>query len=256
MPVIFVKLTVPVPIFHVLRNTGLGRVFKNAYVPILEVDHIDRHVELVFRQWVPRRLPPLAAFLIALGWGFLLQSWSLGRCRPLYSLQSRDLRRCRYYRGGGLRCFLTSTMPYGKFKSRWSDSIDPDCRPLMNELAACAESALCTRDITSRKRDKYSLGDSFVVCSNQSRSRMVFCCLRALSYCFKKSLQKSSNMFMDFFGSCLNYNKAGPAKVMEKTLQVRVVKSFGLGSSWIQSAKAVRLIPRTVCSARSSGVWL
>ncbi|PON57203.1 hypothetical protein PanWU01x14_176170 [Parasponia andersonii] len=63
-------------------------------------------------------------------------------------------------------------MSYGKFKSRWFDSIDPGYRPLTNELAAWAESALCTKDITSRKCDKYSLGDSFADCSKRSRSRM------------------------------------------------------------------------------------
>ncbi|PON65848.1 hypothetical protein PanWU01x14_113370, partial [Parasponia andersonii] len=91
-----------------------------------------------------------------------------------------------------------------------------------------------------------------------------------------KSLQKSSNLFMDFSGSCLNHNRAGPTRVVEKTLQViasslvskaifcwkwymwsrgsvfpsnglkvGVVKSLGLGSIWIQSAKAVRLMPHT-----------
>ncbi|PON71476.1 hypothetical protein PanWU01x14_072730 [Parasponia andersonii] len=49
MPVIPMKLAVPIPVFHVLRNAGLGRVFKNAPVPVLEVDHVDRRVELVFR---------------------------------------------------------------------------------------------------------------------------------------------------------------------------------------------------------------
>ncbi|PON43316.1 hypothetical protein PanWU01x14_275140 [Parasponia andersonii] len=35
-----------------------------------------------------------------------------------------------------------------------------------------------------------------------------------------KSLQKSSNPFMDFSGSYLNHSRVGPARVVEKTLQV------------------------------------
>ncbi|PON71638.1 hypothetical protein PanWU01x14_070930 [Parasponia andersonii] len=111
-------------------------------------------------------------------------------------------------------------MSYGRFKSRWSDSIDPGCKPLTKELAAWVESASCTKDITSRKHDKYSLGDSFADCFNRSRSRIVFYCLWALTYCFRKSLQKSSNAFIDFSGSCLNQNRASPARVVEKTLQI------------------------------------
>ncbi|PON53127.1 hypothetical protein PanWU01x14_205070 [Parasponia andersonii] len=113
-------------------------------------------------------------------------------------------------------------MSYGKFKSRWSDSIDPGYKPLTNKLVAWAKSALCTKDITSREHDKYSLGDSFTDCSNRSRSRMVFCCLQTPVYCFKKSLQKSSNSFIDFSGSCLNHNMVGPTRMVEKNLQVMV----------------------------------
>ncbi|PON52732.1 hypothetical protein PanWU01x14_206930 [Parasponia andersonii] len=178
----------------------------------------------------------------------------------------------------------TSAMSYGKFRRRWSASIDPGCRLRTNEPVAWTESALWTSDMTSRKRERYSRGDSSAAYSKRSRSRMVFCCFRTPAYCLRKSLQKSSNPFMDFSGSCLNHNRAGPARVVEKTLQVTasslvskvifcwkwymwsrgsvfpsnglkvgVVKSLGLGSIWIQSAKAIRLMPRTVYSARSSG---
>ncbi|PON69929.1 hypothetical protein PanWU01x14_083930, partial [Parasponia andersonii] len=61
-------------------------------------------------------------------------------------------------------------MSYGRFKSRWSDNIDPGCKPLTKKLAAWVESVSCTKDITSKKGDKYSLGDSFADCSNRSRS--------------------------------------------------------------------------------------
>ncbi|PON50190.1 hypothetical protein PanWU01x14_225030 [Parasponia andersonii] len=47
------ELLVPVPIFHVLRNARLGRVFEDASVAVLEVDHVDQHVELIFWQRVP-----------------------------------------------------------------------------------------------------------------------------------------------------------------------------------------------------------
>ncbi|PON54698.1 hypothetical protein PanWU01x14_193210 [Parasponia andersonii] len=110
-------------------------------------------------------------------------------------------------------------MSYGKFKSRWSDSIDPGFKPLTNELAAWAESVLCTKDITSRKRDKYSPGDSFADCSNRSRSRMVFCYLQMPMSCIKKNLQNSSNPFVDFYGRYLSHNRASPTKMVEKTLQ-------------------------------------
>ncbi|PON77154.1 hypothetical protein PanWU01x14_027730, partial [Parasponia andersonii] len=69
MSVIFVKLAVPIPIFHVLRNAGFGRVFENVHVLILEIDHIDRHIELVLQQLVTGHLPLLATFLTALGGG-------------------------------------------------------------------------------------------------------------------------------------------------------------------------------------------
>ncbi|PON40844.1 hypothetical protein PanWU01x14_294470, partial [Parasponia andersonii] len=58
-------------------------------------------------------------------------------------------------------------MSNGKFKSKWSDNIDPSYRPPTNELTAWAESALCTKDITSRKHDMYSLRDSLIDCSNR-----------------------------------------------------------------------------------------
>ncbi|PON64033.1 hypothetical protein PanWU01x14_128000 [Parasponia andersonii] len=123
----------------------------------------------------------------------------------------------------------TSAISYRRFKRRWFDSIDPSCRLLTNELAAWTESAFWTRDITSRKRDKYFYRDSSVVCSNRSRSRMVFCCLRTPVYCFRKSLQKSSNPFMDLSGSCLNHSRAGPARVIEKTLQLSLERLEGWG---------------------------
>ncbi|PON38974.1 hypothetical protein PanWU01x14_308390, partial [Parasponia andersonii] len=74
MSVIFMKLAVPTPIFHMLRNARFGQVFENAPVLVLEVDHIDRRVKLVLRQWVTGHLPPLAAFLTALGGGFLFRN--------------------------------------------------------------------------------------------------------------------------------------------------------------------------------------
>ncbi|PON33307.1 hypothetical protein PanWU01x14_353980 [Parasponia andersonii] len=86
MPVVFVKWAVPAPVLHVLRNTGLRRVFENAPVSILEVDHIYRRVELVLWQRIFKHLSSLAAFLIALGWGSLLRSCRSGQHRPLYSL--------------------------------------------------------------------------------------------------------------------------------------------------------------------------
>ncbi|PON31861.1 hypothetical protein PanWU01x14_366260 [Parasponia andersonii] len=74
MPVIFVKSVILAPVLHVLRNTELGRIFENTLVSVLEVDHVNQRIELVLRQRIFKLLPPLAAFLTALGWGPLLRS--------------------------------------------------------------------------------------------------------------------------------------------------------------------------------------
>ncbi|PON31596.1 hypothetical protein PanWU01x14_368680 [Parasponia andersonii] len=79
VPVVFVKLAVHAPVLHVLRDTRFGRVFENTPVPILEVDHIDWHVELILRQRVAGRLPLLASFLTVSDGGFLFQSRPLVR---------------------------------------------------------------------------------------------------------------------------------------------------------------------------------
>ncbi|PON52385.1 hypothetical protein PanWU01x14_209790 [Parasponia andersonii] len=259
MSVIFVKLAVPIPVFHVLRNAGFRQVFENAPVLVLDVDHVDRRIELILWQWVTGNLSPLTAFLTALGGGFLFQNRPSGWACAGTVVITADVLGVFWRLSNTLNTpsdlAWTSAISYGRFKSKCSDNINPGCRPLTNELAAWTKSALCTRDITSRKGVRYSFGDSLTVCSSRCRSHMVFYCFRASTYCFKKSLQKSSNPFIDFSGSCLNHNRASPARVMEKTWQVGVVKSFSLGSIWIQLAKAVRPIPRTLGSTPSRLSW-
>ncbi|PON71358.1 hypothetical protein PanWU01x14_074980 [Parasponia andersonii] len=102
--------------------------------------------------------------------------------------------------------------------------------------------------MTSRKRERYSRGDSSAACSKWFRSRMVFCCFRTPAYCLRKSLQKSSNPFMDFSGSYLNHNRAGPARVAEKTLQVTassLVSKAIFCWKWYMWSRGVRVaVPR------------
>ncbi|PON35124.1 hypothetical protein PanWU01x14_338690 [Parasponia andersonii] len=190
-------------ILPVFMNAVLGRIFENAHVPVLEVEASCFEVG----PWSGAGLFILCEAKVCVSIAIIVAE-ALGVFWRLSSTLNT------------LSDFAwTSTILYGTFKRKWSDSIDPGCRPLTNEPAAWTESALCTRDITSRKHNKYSLRDSIAACSNRSRSRMVFCCLRAPAYCFKKRLQKSSNLFMDFSRSCLNHNRAGPARVVETTLQ-------------------------------------
>ncbi|PON56329.1 hypothetical protein PanWU01x14_181600 [Parasponia andersonii] len=199
------------------------------------------------------RLPPLASLQTVSCRDFLLRGRPLARWGPLHPLWGRGLYWHRRYCGRGISRLLAAFQhPEHPFR------LGLDIHH--------------TSNIVSRKRERYSRGDSSVACSKRSRSRMVFCCFRTPAYCLRKSPQKSSNPFMDFSGSCLNHNRAGPTRVIEKTLQViassrvskaiicwkwyiwsrgsvfpsnglkvGVVKSLGLGSIWIQSVKAFAL---------------
>ncbi|PON76998.1 hypothetical protein PanWU01x14_030070 [Parasponia andersonii] len=148
VPVVFVKLAVPIPVLHVLRDARFGRVFEDAPVPVLEVDHVDLRVELILRQRVAGRLSPLAIFLTASNGSFLFRSRPLvrvGVCTGDVVIAAEVL---------GAFWWLSSTLntpsdfawmsaiSYRRLKRRWSDSIDPGCRLLMNEPAAWTESAL------------------------------------------------------------------------------------------------------------------
>ncbi|PON35123.1 hypothetical protein PanWU01x14_338680 [Parasponia andersonii] len=221
-------------ILPVFMKAGLGRIFENVYVLILEVGASCFEVG----PWSGAGLFILCEDKVYASTA-VIAAEALGVFWRLSSTLNT------------LSDFAwTSTILYGTFKRRWFDSIDPGCRPLTNKPAAWTESALCTRDITSRKHDKYSLRDSFAACSNRSRSRMVFCCLRAPAYYFKKR----HSLVPGFQGHLLLkvvYVIEGSV-FPSNGLKVGVVKSLGLGSIWIQSVKAVRLIPRIVCSARSS----
>ncbi|PON43315.1 hypothetical protein PanWU01x14_275130 [Parasponia andersonii] len=105
---VFVELAIPVPVLHMLRDARFGWVFENAPVLILEVDHVDRRIELILRQRVTGRIPPLATFLTVSDGGFLLRSRPLARWGSLHTLRGRRLYRCRCYRGGGLGRLLVA----------------------------------------------------------------------------------------------------------------------------------------------------
>ncbi|PON51245.1 hypothetical protein PanWU01x14_218060, partial [Parasponia andersonii] len=76
---VFMELAVPVPVLHIFRDARFRWVFENAPVPVLEVDHVDQHVELVLGQRITGRLPPLASFQTVLDGDFLLRSRPLAR---------------------------------------------------------------------------------------------------------------------------------------------------------------------------------
>ncbi|PON45481.1 hypothetical protein PanWU01x14_258440 [Parasponia andersonii] len=92
----------------VFTNAGFRWVFENISVLVLEVDHIDRRVKLVLRQWVMGHRPPLAAFLISLGGGFLFQNQPSVWRGPLCHLRGRGLCQHCCYRGRCLGCFLAA----------------------------------------------------------------------------------------------------------------------------------------------------
>ncbi|PON72767.1 hypothetical protein PanWU01x14_062360 [Parasponia andersonii] len=47
VPEILMELAVSAHILHMLRDARFGRVLENAPVPVLEIYHVDRRVELV-----------------------------------------------------------------------------------------------------------------------------------------------------------------------------------------------------------------
>ncbi|PON69223.1 hypothetical protein PanWU01x14_089460 [Parasponia andersonii] len=84
VPKVPVELAIPIPILHMLRDAGLGRVLENAPVPVLEVYHVNGGVKFVFGQRVAGRLPPLAPLQTALCRRFLLRSQPLARLGPFH----------------------------------------------------------------------------------------------------------------------------------------------------------------------------
>ncbi|PON55838.1 hypothetical protein PanWU01x14_185160, partial [Parasponia andersonii] len=103
-----VKLAIPAPILHMLRDARFGRVFENVPILVLEVDHVDQRVELIPQQGVARRLPPLAIFLTVTVRGFLPRGRPLAQLGPLHPLQSQDLYHCHCYRGRGFGYLLVA----------------------------------------------------------------------------------------------------------------------------------------------------
>ncbi|PON36935.1 hypothetical protein PanWU01x14_324300 [Parasponia andersonii] len=79
VPEVCVELAVPVPILHMLRDARFGWVLENAPVSVLEIDHVDRRVELVLGQRITGRLPPLASLQTVSDGDFQIQGRPLAR---------------------------------------------------------------------------------------------------------------------------------------------------------------------------------
>ncbi|PON59274.1 hypothetical protein PanWU01x14_160230, partial [Parasponia andersonii] len=105
---VLVELAIPIPILHMLRDAGLGRVLENAPVPVLEIYHVNGGVKFVSGQRVTGRLPSLAPLQTTLRRRFLLRSQPLVRSGPFHPHWGRGLYWCCRYRGRGLRCLLAA----------------------------------------------------------------------------------------------------------------------------------------------------